>query len=111
PPAASYDVDMTVSALAAEDAKGRHTTITIASTAGRRVLAPLSAEFISTDGSIDEPTLVDVFIAWKRNYMRWTQAVRRHREMIAAGPRSDVGPVEEPARPPAVSTLGDRAAP
>jgi hypothetical protein len=29
-------------------------------------------------------------MSWKRSYMRWTQAVRRHREMVAADHRSEI---------------------
>jgi hypothetical protein len=91
PSASTFDVDMAIGSRSYEDANGTHTTITLSSRAGRHVIEPLAAEFVSNDGTIDEPSLVDACMAWKRSYMRWTQAVRRHREMVAADQKSELG--------------------
>ena len=103
--ATTFDVDMILSTQTKDDGGAKRTTITLSSIAGRRVLAPLSAEFVSNDGSIDEPTLVDVWMSWKRGYMRWTQAVRRHREMTATGRKEDLGQSGNGASPPIVGAL------
>jgi hypothetical protein len=100
-----FDVDMILATRTREDATGKHTTITLTSMAGRRVLAPHSAEFVSNDGSIDEPTLVDLWMSWKRGYVRWTQAVRRHREMVSAAHQEDLGPPSSAAKPAMLGAL------
>jgi hypothetical protein len=102
-----YDVDLVLTARSFEDG---HTTITLASRSGRHLLPSVSADFVSNDGTVDDCSLVDAAMSWKRSYSRWTQAVRRHREMVAADQKADREGEASVAKPPVVGALVAHAA-
>ena len=71
---------MVIRSRSAREDGSSHTTITMASRVGRRVMNPVSTEFVSDDGTLDASSMVEIWRRWQRRFMRDEQAVKQDRK-------------------------------